>query len=103
MHVDRASSNMSGLDQIETSFSRAITHLEEANKITLQYFGESSRRVKEVNSNIESNRRSIHTLKQQAEGSITQIAACRAKGEVHGDRLSQLERRYKELVETQQI
>ena len=63
MHVDGASSNRSGLDQIETSFSGAITHFEEDNKITLQYFGESSRRVKEANSNIVSNRRSIHALK----------------------------------------
>ena len=75
MHVDGASSNMSMLDQIEAAFSRATTHFEDANKIILQFFGESSRRVNKAHSNIESNRRDVHALKQQAKGSITQIAA----------------------------
>ena len=103
LRVDGASSNMSRLDQIEATFSGATTHFEDANKIILQFFGESSRRVKGAHSNIESNRRGIHALKQQAEGSITQIAASRARGEVHEDGVSQLERRYQDLVETQQI
>ena len=55
-----------------------------------------------MNSNIESNRRSIHALRQQAEGSITEIAACQARGEVHEDHISQLEREFQELVETAQ-
>ena len=56
-----------------------------------------------ASSNIESNRRDVHALKQQAEGSITQIAPCRAQGEIHEDCLSQLERKYEELVETNWI
>ena len=81
--MDRVSSNMSRLHQIEAAFSGATTHFEDANKTILQFFGESSRRVNDANSNIESNRRDVHALKQQAEGSITQIATWRAQGEIH--------------------
>ena len=62
MHVDGASSNMSRLDQIEAAFSGATTHFEDTNKIILQFFGESSRRVNEAHSNIESNRRASMLL-----------------------------------------
>ena len=61
--VGGARSNMSGLDKIENSFSGAISHFEESNKITLQYFGESKKRVKVATSNIESNRKNINALK----------------------------------------
>ena len=100
--VDGARSNMSGLDKTENSLRGAISHFEESNKITLEWFGESRKRVKEVTSNIESNRKKIHGLKQQADGSITEIAACRARAEVHEDRISQLEQKLQELVETLQ-
>ena len=53
-----------------------------------------------MTSNIESNRKKIHGLKQQADGSIMEIAACRARAEVHQDRISQLEQKLQELVET---
>ena len=61
--VGVARSNMSGLDKIENSFRGAISHFEESNKITLEWFGESKKRLKEVTSNIESNRKKLHGLK----------------------------------------
>ena len=101
---DRASNNMSArLHQIEAAFSNSATHFDDANKIILQFFGEASKRVNNANSNIQSTRRDVHTLQQQAEGNITQIAACRAQGESHEDCLGQLERKYKEVVQANRI
>ena len=69
---------MSGLDKIEQSFRGAITHFEESNKITLEWFGESKRRIVDVTSMIETNRKKLHGLQQQTDASITEIAACQA-------------------------
>ena len=62
---DGVSNNMSArLHQIEAAFSNSAIHFEDANKIILQFFGESSKRVNDANSNIESTRRDVHTLQQ---------------------------------------
>ena len=54
---DRVSSNMSDkLLQIEAAFSNSTMNFEDANKIILQALGDSSKRVNEGNSNIESTR-----------------------------------------------
>ena len=77
--VGWARSNMSELDRIENSFKGAITHFEESNKITLEFFVESKRKHKAVDSRIKHNRKKLHGLQQQTDGSITWIAAFRAE------------------------
>ena len=62
LQVDGVSSNMSRLHQIEAAFSNSASHFEDPNKIILQFFGESSKRVNDANSNIESTRRDVHAL-----------------------------------------
>ena len=44
--VGGARGNMSELEPIENSFKGAVTHLEEANKTTLRFLGESKRNIK---------------------------------------------------------
>ena len=98
--VGGARSNMSGLDKIEQSFRGAITHFEESNKITLEWFRESKRRIADVTSKIETNRKKLQGLQQQVNRSVTEIAACRARAEVNDDRISQLEQKVQDLTET---
>ena len=101
--VGGARSNISGLDKIEQSFKGAITHFEESNKITLEFFGESKRKHKAVDSRIKTNRKKLHGLQQQANGSVTEIAACQARAEVNDDRISQLEQKVQDLTETVKV
>ena len=101
--VGGARSNMLELDPIENSFKGAITHFKEANKITLRFFGESKKKHKAVDSRIEHNRKKLHGLQEQTNGSITQIAACRARAEINDDRISQLEQKVQDLTETVKV
>ena len=97
--VGGARSNMSELDKIEQSFKGAITHFEESNKITLEFFGELKRKYKAVDSRIETNRKKHQGLQQQGDGRVTEIAACRPRAEFHDDQISQLEQKVQELAQ----
>ena len=98
-----AKGNMSKLEQIENSFKNTITHFEEANKITLRFLGESKKKQKAVDSRIENNRKKIHGLQEQNNGSITQIAACRARAEADKDKILKLEQQVQDLTETVKV
>ena len=54
----------------------------------------------DVTSKIEANQKKLHGLQQQTDGSITDIAGCRARIQVHEDRISQLEEKLQELLDT---
>ena len=70
------------MDRIEKSYKEAISSFEASNQLTLDWFGESKRRIMDVASNIEAK---LHRLQQQADGSVTEISGCKAGIEVHED------------------
>ena len=53
-----------------------------------------------MDSQIENNRKKIHGLQEQNNGSITQIEACRARAEADNDRILKLEQQVQDLTET---
>ena len=63
----------------------------------MEWFGEARRRIRDVGSKIESNRKKLHGLQEQATSSITEISGCKASIEVHEDRITKLEERLQEL------
>ena len=101
MQVGGTRSNISRMDRIEKSFREAITHFEASNQITLEWFGEFKRRIVDITSKIETNRKKLHGLQQQTDGSIIEIARCQATVKVHEDRNSQLEQKLQELAQAQ--
>ena len=64
------------MDRIEKSYREAITYFEASNQLTLDWFGESKRRIVDVTSKIDANQKRLHGLQQQTDGSITEIAGC---------------------------
>ena len=55
MQVGGTRSNISSMDRIEKSYREAITYFEASNQLTLDWFGESKRRIVDVTSKIETN------------------------------------------------
>ena len=84
-------SNISSMDRIEKSYKEAISSLEASNQLTLDWFGESKRRIMDVASKIEANRKKLHRLQQQMDSSVTEISGCKAGIEVHEDQITKLE------------
>ena len=92
-------SNISSMDRIEKSYKEAISSFEASNQLTLDWFGESKRRIVDIASKIESNCKKLHGLQQQTDGSITEISGCKAGIEVHEDQITKLEAKLKELLD----
>ena len=80
--------------QLETALNSAAAHWEDANRSILQYCGDTDRQVSEICTNLEAVKKDTLALNQQAKDSAT---ACEARGEIHEDRLGQLEGRLIEL------
>ena len=76
------------MDRIEESYKGATRSFEAANQLTLEWFMEARKRIKDVGSNIESNCKKLHGLQEQANSSVTEISRCKAGIEVHEDRIT---------------
>ena len=79
------------MERIEKSYREAISSFKASNQLTLDWFGESKRRIVDIASKIEANRKKLHGLQQQTDGSVTEISGCKARIEVHEDRIFKLE------------
>ena len=53
--VASCKSNISSMDRIEKSYKAVITYFVASNQLTLDWFGESKRRIVDVTSKIEAN------------------------------------------------
>ena len=85
------------MDRIEESYKEATRTFEASNQLTLEWFREARRRIGDVGSKIESNRKKLHGLQEQATSSIIEISGCKARIEVDEDRIIKLEERLQEL------
>ena len=85
------------MDRIEESYKEATRTFKASNQLTLEWFGEARKRIGDVGSKIESNRKKLHGLQEQANSSVTEISRCKAGIEVHEDRITKLEERLQEL------
>ena len=85
------------MDRVEDSFKGATRAFEAANQITLDWFVEAKKRIRSVDSNMESNHKKLQGLQEQANSSVTEISGCKAGIEVHGDRITQLEEKLQEV------
>ena len=97
MQSGGATSNTCNMERIEEAFKEATRTFEVSNQLTLECFGEAKRRIGDVGSKIESNRKKLHGLQEQATSSVTEISGCKAGIEVHEDRITKLEERLQEL------
>ena len=89
--------------QIETALNSSTSHFEDANKSILQFCGDTGQKVNETSFNLEVIKRDVHTLKQQAEDSVTSLNTCKAQGESRDDRLGHLERRLAEVEQENRV
>ena len=90
------------MERIEEAFKEATRTFEVSNQLTVDWFGEARRRIGDVGSKIETNRKNIHGLQEQVTSNVTEISGTKANIEVHEDRIARLEERIKELQEALQ-
>ena len=93
-------SNICNIDRKEESYKEATRTFEASNQLTLEWFRDARRRIRDVGSKIESNQKKLHGLQEQATSSITEIYGCKAWIKVHEDRITRLEERLQELQDT---
>ena len=68
------------MDRIEESYKEATRTFEASNQLTLEWFGEAKRWIRDVGPKIESNRKKLHGLQEQATSSIMEISGCQDRG-----------------------
>ena len=87
------------MEWIEKAFKEATRTFEVSNQLTVEGFREARRRIGDVGSKIEANRKNVHGLQERVTSNVTEISGCKANIEVHEDRITRLEERIKELQE----
>ena len=102
MQSGGTTSNTCNMERIEEAFKEATRTFEVSNQLTVDWFGEARRRIGDVGSKIEANRKNIHGLQEQVTSNVTEISGTKANIEVHEDRIARLEERIKELQEALQ-